>query len=466
MGKQAVNPFLPSYEYIPDSEPYVFDGRVYIYGSHDAYRVKRWCYNNYASWSAPVTDLSDWKYEGVMFNREEDPTYKPGESFMHAPDVTKGADGKYYLYYPMGGLGVAVSDTPSGPFRFLGRVQYKDGREYGSLWGDPMIDDPAVLCSDGHVYLYTGYATRKEQNVKILNEIGREFIGAYCTELESDMMTVKSAPRLIVPGAGYSEETGFEGHEFFEASGMRKIGNKYYFVYSSVHGHELCYAVSDYPDRDFKYCGVIISNVDIGISEKPRAFMSNNHGNIVKVGEDWYVFYHRHTGKGGARQACAEKIRINPDGTIDQVEITSQGLNGKPLCSREKYGAYIACNIFETVIEDDKESELCYKQDGADGEICAQYVHGMQDGSTVGYKYFELDGRENKITLTFKCDSNAIIEIRRDSECGDMCATVKLSPSTEWISTTADFRCTNGTHALYFTYRGDGSASLLDFEIE
>ena len=466
MKKQAVNPFLPSYEYIPDSEPYVFDGRVYIYGSHDAYSARRWCYNDYAGWSAPVTDLSDWRYEGVMFQREEDPTYKPGESFMHAPDATRGADGKYYLYYPMGGLGVAVSDTPSGPFRFLGRVQYKDGREYGSLRGDPMIDDPAVLCEDGRVYLYTGYATRKEQNVKILNDLGREYKGAYCTELESDMVTVKSTHKLIVPGAGCSEGTGFEGHEFFEASGMRKIGNKYYFVYSSVHGHELCYAVSDYPDRDFKYCGVIISNVDIGISEKPRAFMSNNHGNIVKVGEDWYVFYHRHTGKGGARQACAEKIRINADGTIDQVEITSQGLNGKPLCSREKYGAYIACNIFETAMDEGQESELCYKQEGADGEECAQYVHSMSNGSTVGYKYFELDGAENKIALTYKCDSSAVIEIRKDIENGDICATVKLSPSTEWTNATADFRCTNGTHALYFTYRGDGSASLLDFEIE
>ena len=465
MGKQAVNPFLPSYEYIPDSEPYVFDGRVYIYGSHDAYGVKRLCYNDYVSWSAPVSDLSDWRYDGVMFLRDDDPTNKPGESFMHAPDAVKGEDGKYYLYYPMGGLGVAVSDTPSGPFRFLGRVQHKDGREYGSVWGDPMIDDPAVLCEDGHVYLYTGFATRTERNIKILTELGREFKGAYCTELESDMITVKSKPRLIAPGTGYSEGTGFEGHEFFEASGMRKIGEKYYFVYSTVHKHDLCYAISDYPDRDFKYCGVIISGADIGLSEKPRAFVNNNHGNIVKIGEDWYVFYHRHSANGGTRQACAEKISINPDGTIDQVELTSQGLNGNPLRAREKYGAYIACNIFETLIEDEK-SELCYKQDGADGEICAQYVSGMKDGSTIGYKYFEFDGAENKIALTYKCDSNAVLEVRRNSENGEMCAAVNLSPATEWTSVTADFKCPQGTHALYFTLRGNGAASLLDFEIE
>ena len=294
--------------------------------------------------------------------------------------------------------------------------------------------------------------------------MGIQYVGAYCTELEGDMVTVKSKPRLILPGEWYSEGTGFEGHEFFEASGIRKIGKKYYFIYSSLHKHDLCYAVSDYPDRDFKYCGVIISGADIGLSDTPRAFLGNNHGNIVQIGEEWYVFYHRQTGKGGARQACAEKIMINPDGSIDQVEITSQGLNSKPLIARGKYGSYIACNIFETEVEEDA-SSLCYKQEGADGEECAQYVCGMQKGSTVGYKYFDFDGEEKRITLTYKCDSNAVIEIRRDSEKGEICATVTLTSSAEWTDSIASLSIPRGNYAIYFTYRGNGNASLLEFEI-
>ena len=465
MKIQAVNPFLPSYEYIPDAEPYVFNGRVYIYGSHDAYGMARLCYNDYMSWSAPVSDLSDWRPEGIMFERKEDPTFEDGRSFMHAPDITRGVDGRYYLYYPMGGLGVAVSDTPQGPFHFLGRVKHPDGQEYGTLCGDPMIDDPAVLCENGHVYLYTGFATRRPQNIERLRGLGIQYIGAYCTELENDMVTVKTKPSLIAPGEWYSEGTGFEGHEFFEASGIRKIGEKYYFIYSSLHKHDLCYAISDYPDRDFKYCGVIISGVDMGLSDTPRAFIGNNHGNIVKIGDDWYIFYHRQTGKGGARQACAEKIKINPDGTIDQVEITSQGLCGKPLISRGRYGAYIACNIFETEIEDDA-SLLCYKQDGVDGEECAQYVCGMQNGSTVGYKYFEFNGEENNITLIYKSDTDAVIEVRRDSENGEICANVDLVPSIEWRNVTAALSIPSGVHALYFTCRGNGNVSLLEFEID
>lgn len=465
MKKQVTNPFLPSYEYIPDAEPYVFDGRVYIYGSHDAYGIPRLCYNDYVSWSAPISDLSDWRYEGIMFERKEDPTFEEGKSFMHAPDAVKGADGRYYLYYPMGGLGVAVSDRPEGPYHFLGRVKHSSGQEYGSLRGDPMIDDPAVLCENGHIYLYTGYATRRPSNMEWLDGLGRQYVGAYCTELESDMLTVKGEAKLIAPGVNYAEGTSFHGNEFFEASGIRKIGDKYYFVYSSYRLHDLCYAISDYPDRDFKYGGVIISGADIGLSDAPRAFLGNNHGNIVKINEDWYVFYHRQTGKGGARQACAERIKINPDGSIDQVEITSQGLFAQPLIARGKHSAHIACNIFETSL-DESSSMLSYKQEGADGEECAQYVDGMQEGSTVGYKYFNFDGKEKNITLTYKCDSASSIEVRADNENGNICANVNLAPTTEWTNATAELKIPRGTHAIYLTYRGNGVASILEFEIK
>jgi hypothetical protein len=89
----------------------------------------------------------------------------------------------------------------------------------------------------------------------------------------------------------------------------------------------------------------------------------------------------------------------------------------------------------------------------------------MKEGSTVGYKYFEFDGNEKMITLTYKCDSHAVIEVRSDSENGEKCATVNLLPSAEWTSETTRFICRGGINALYFTYRGNGMASLLEFEI-
>ena len=64
MKKQAFNPYLPSWEYIPDGEPYVFNGRVYVYGSHDFYNGYVFCMGDYVCWSAPVDDLGNWRYEG------------------------------------------------------------------------------------------------------------------------------------------------------------------------------------------------------------------------------------------------------------------------------------------------------------------------------------------------------------------------------------------------------------------
>ena len=118
---QVFNPYLPSWEYVPDGEPHVFGDRVYVYGSHDAFGAPIFCVNDYVCWSAPVNDLSDWRYEGVIYRRRQDPGNKLGVRSLYAPDVTQGPDGRYYLYYCfdfMGEMGVAVCDTPAGQYQF------------------------------------------------------------------------------------------------------------------------------------------------------------------------------------------------------------------------------------------------------------------------------------------------------------------------------------------------------------
>lgn len=117
MKKQAFNPYLPSWEYIPDGEPYVFGDRVYIYGSHDYYNGHVFCLGNYVCWSAPVDELGNWRYEGVIYEKTEDPLNREGKMCLYAPDITKGPDGRYYLYYVLDHVSVvsvAVCDTPAG----------------------------------------------------------------------------------------------------------------------------------------------------------------------------------------------------------------------------------------------------------------------------------------------------------------------------------------------------------------
>ena len=91
---QVFNPFLPSYEYIPDGEPHVFGDRVYLYGSHDRFDGAFFCMNDYVCYSAPTDDLADWRYEGVIWKRSSDPRKPPLIlKQMYAPDVAKGVDG-------------------------------------------------------------------------------------------------------------------------------------------------------------------------------------------------------------------------------------------------------------------------------------------------------------------------------------------------------------------------------------
>ena len=115
--RQAFNPYLPSWEYVPDAEPHIVDGRVYVYGSHDRFRGHVFCLNDYVCWSAPVDDLSDWRYEGVIYKKTDDPDNPFGRACLYAPDVTRGPDGRFYLYYVLSNrnyVSGAVCDNPAG----------------------------------------------------------------------------------------------------------------------------------------------------------------------------------------------------------------------------------------------------------------------------------------------------------------------------------------------------------------
>jgi arabinoxylan arabinofuranohydrolase len=123
--------------------------------------------------------------------------------------------------------------------------------------------------------------------------------GGMMVELKQDMITIKETPKVVLPCFLNSFGTGFEGHAFFEASSIRKINGIYYLVYSSQQRHELCYAKSRYPDKGFVYGGVIISNGNIGYQgrkpEESLGYTGNNHGGLVQINGQWYIFYHRHT---------------------------------------------------------------------------------------------------------------------------------------------------------------------------
>lgn len=464
MKKQALNPYLPSWEYIPDGEPYVFDDRVYVYGSHDFYNGYVFCMGDYMCWSASVDDLGNWRCEGVIYPRDEDPLNRDGKMCLYAPDVTVGPDGRYYLYYVLDKVSVvsvAVCDTPAGKYEFYGYVHYQDGTRLGERVDDEPQFDPGVLTEGEKTYLYTGFCGNGDKSRT----------GARVTVLDKDMLTILEEPVTIVPGCEYSAGTGYEGHAFFEASSIRKREDTYYFIYSSQVMHELCYAVSKNPTGDFVYGGVIVSNCDMHIdsykpADMPMAYGANNHGSIVQIGEDWYIFYHRHTnGTWYSRQGCAEKINFREDGSIPQAEITSCGLNSGPLRGKGIYPAYIACHLFtresSAYVGGDRFPKVM--QDGKDGDEETGYVGNIQDSATVGFKYFDVKG-VSRITITVRGYAKGVFQVKT-ARNGEVLAEIPVDYTNVWEDYTVPVSIEDGIHALYLTFCGQGNAMLKSFEL-
>lgn len=497
MKKQIVNPYLPLDVCQPDGEPHVFNGRLYLFGSHDTLGGNRFCRENYEFYSAPLEDLTDWSSPGISYDKSLDPDVCETGKYpdLYAPDVVQGNDGRYYLYYaPSGGnangfshaftdhIHVAVLQAPDGPYHYYGCVRNLDGTPFqrGLAFDPSLINDegtirmyygwgflfPAV-CKKGPLFrLQSAIMDRVSSHMFDLSAQQKQegYLGAYTVTLADDMLTVTSEPVKILPGQKESFGTQWEGHAFFEASSIRKIGDSYYFVYSSEAQHELCYATSKYPDRDFRYGGVIISNGDIGLNgRKPKdrlAATGNNHGGIVCVKGQWYVFYHRHTHLTQySRQGCAEKIEICPDGSIPQVEMTSCGLNKGPLLTQGTYNATICCNLTNGRMPHTGDVRRKGSIPYITHDKAGPYIANITSGTRVGYKYFAFDG---KIELTLEAKAAGVFTIWVGES---LLGRVAFSSRKKWEKRTLALS-TQGTKAMYFHYFGKPGGALRGFSFE
>lgn len=525
MKKQGVNPILPLDEYIPDGEPHVFGDRIYLFGSHDKEGGKRYCaLSNYVGWSAPISDPADWRFEGVIYTAEQDPDYDPDYyNDLYAPDVVRGHDGRYYLYYNFttnkpGTSGhdcvkVAVCDTPVGHYEYYGFVRNPDG----SVCKDYLMGDPAVINDEGVIRLYAGWSlsmvaagahsqgggfdgekdkmpqTPKahqapqlpqpgdpQMNVKLaflykmlfkreldqVKNLEYPLMGANAFELEDDMLTVKAGPYRIVPGQfDTPKDSSFFGHAFYEASSIRKIGGLYYFIYSSENSNELCYATSRYPDRDFVYGGTIISNGDVGYqglkAEDRLNMTANDHGSLEKIGDQWYIFHHRQTHRSTfSRQACVERVEILPDGAIPQVECTSMGFNPGPLAANGTYPAPICCMLTNGHMPHCTNTILDLDIPYITHGENERYITGIADGVRIGYKYFAFSAK-TKLTLRLRGSGNGSFHVVTDD---GVLTSVPVTPSETWTDSTAVFTL-GKTSALYLDYHGEGRVELLNITL-
>lgn len=465
MKHLAMNPYLPLYEYIPDGEPRIFDGRLYVYGSHDyAGGMFGFCPGDYMVWSAPLDDLGDWRCDGVGFLRSKCPDKLKQNEGMAAPDVVQGLDGRYYLYYNAteNPCHIAVSDTPVGPFEPYGDVCRADGTPYDNC---KMFDPGVLVDDDGKVYLYVGFCMPGPVP-EWLKKPGVEYPQySLGFELASDMKTIVRGPVNIIPGGNVTKGTGFEGHGFYEASSPRKINGTYVMVYSSELSHEMAYATGDEPLGTYTYQGALVSCGDFGLDGNTMPVMpyGNVHGGLVQLNNSWYIFYHRHTsGQEASRQGCAERLPIREDGWFGQAEITSCGLNQGPLPAEGRYNACYCCYLASPSIafkrlttrecRRETETHIYEEAAGTDEREFLHYIANVETGTVVGYKYFSFH-EVRKIVLRLRGWGHVTVSVCVDTTDAKALGVGEADLKGDWTDVSIDVTEISGVHALYVRFQ-------------
>ena len=408
--KTVGNPIMPLWEHIPDGEPYVFEDpdqpgkyRVYLYGSHDDL-VTAYCGRDQVVWSASVDSLNNWRYDGVILvvnkNRDGEPFDTAGTAdVLFAPDVTLVTDStgkKTYYLFPNDQNGgrnglIAKSDRPDGPFEVCNWSKDNPNLVDGVLQFDPAV----FVDDDGRVYGYWGFER------------------SYAAEFDpATMATVKPGTQIVEDMiSGRYQEGQFR---FFEASSIRKVKDKYVFIYSRftqegefglpMSNYTLAYAYSDHPLGPWTYGGTIIDGRGREVDPYGNVFASatpdgNTHGSICEINGQWWVFYHRQTGTDEySRQAMVEPIEVmveeGPGGRvlISEAEYTSCGFAVDGLDPFERHSAALCCwytgpkpAIHEWPNNTFYGSYVAANRDQAYNN---NDVVNNTDGSIVGYKYF------------------------------------------------------------------------------
>lgn len=341
------NPYLPLWEHLPDGEPRVFEDpdnpgkfRAYIIGSHDL-RYTEYCGPDIRMWSAPVEDLTDWRDEGPIFTYQVDGQW----DVMFAPDLVeiKKKDGtkEYYLYPHSRGAGreamVCKGSRPDGPFTPVNLTE--DGKQTvsGSIFGfDPSVfvenitdaNDPDYA-TGFRAYGFWGFqrssAAQLDQNTMYSARPGTEII-PYFIPASTPEGEIRDPKGTTYP-ALYKEQNP-KDFNFFEASSIRQVGNKYVMIFSGYSGPEyglgntnstLRYAFGDTPLGPWRSGGVLVDSRGVVLNEDGSRLQitnaaHNTHGSLQEINGQWYVFYHRPPrGFGFARQAMVAPVLIEWD---------------------------------------------------------------------------------------------------------------------------------------------------------
>jgi hypothetical protein len=416
----AQNPLIRD-QFTADPTARVFEGKIYVYPSHDILatpgkgRQNWFCMEDYHVFSSE--NLVDWKDHGVIVNQTQVPWADPAGYAMWAPDCVY-KNGKYYFYFPAAAkekgfrIGVATADKPYGPFT----------PEAKAIDGVRGIDPVVLVDKDGSSYIYYSQ--------------GKIFVA----KLRSNMVELDSEPQVI---ANLPTKGLIEGPFVFERNGI------YYLTYPHVENktERLEYATSKSPMGPFAPAGVIMDESASGCW--------TNHHSIVEYQGQWYLFYHDKDLSpefDKNRSVRADKLFFNEDGSIQKVTPTLRGVGIVPATSPiqiDRYSATSQAGVTVSFLND------ASKKDGWKVTL---------DGKGAWVRFDAVDfatGTAKQVNARVLSSAGALLEIRLDSADGPLLSTVKVGTQTDWTVVKGTIKkAPAGLHNLVVSLAGPGHVDL------
>ena len=443
---EAQNPVIRDL-FSADPTARVFNGKVYLYPSHDivppaGQRQDWFCMADYHVFSSE--NLTDWADHGVIVSQEKVPWGKPDGYSMWAPDCVQ-KEGKYYFFFPNGpkngrgfAVGVAISDSPEGPFVL----------EPEPIKGVSGIDPCVLIDDDGQAYLYwSGMGIRGAQ------------LKANMLELDGELQEVQMPRREGMPEMPPMKVGGqqMEGlpDGFKEGPFAFKRDGWYYLTFPWVRqegGTEtLAYAMSKSPLGPWDFKGIIMA-------EHANRCWTNHHS-LVEYKDQWYLFYHTNffSPKDDKRRSvCIEKIAFNADGTIQEVKPTMRGVGINQATERIEIDRYSSAGDVHTAYVDTINTlrGACVTLSGKGSWV--KYDGVDFSCITDGYLVIGVMAHENtQLCLREKSAKGkviAMVTVTVKSENGSF----RRDMSGQWLTLTAPLEYTpNGITDLVVTCEGE-----------
>ncbi len=409
---KAQNPFITN-QFTADPTARVFNGRVYVYPSHDIPaapgrgRAGWFVMEDYHVFSS--ANLTDWTDHGVIVTQNKVPWVKPDSYSMWAPDCIA-RNGKYYFYFPTTPkdttinkgftVGVAVADKPTGPF--VPQPQ--------PIKGVRGIDPNVLIDKDGQAYLYWS-----EGNI-------------YAAKLKPNMLELASEPVTLgeLPTKGLKE-----GPFVFERKGI------YYLTYPHVENktERLEYATSTSPLGPFTVKGVIMD-------ESPTGCWTNHHS-ILPFNNQWYLFYHHNDLSPAfdkSRSVRLDSLFFEPNGAIRKVVPTLRGVgltDARQKIQLDRYSR-LSSRGASIAFLDTANTFQGWKTVFTDNQGWVQY-----NGVAFGKQALKT------VTLRVQAAAGATVQLRTDGTTGPMLAQVTVPKGSQWQEVKAPVSAfKSGTHAL------------------